>query len=121
MQFESIDQLKEHFETLEQTEAWHVGPSHANHQRACYNIGTVQVLIDTVLPYNWFKPSQEWYWTGDYMSLQEAEKFASEYNARVEDAYYSDLDEKQLLFDDINDLLRWVFENHKERLEASNG
>ena len=85
---------------------------------AVFQIGHVQILMDTVIPYNWFKDIRNWYWTGDYMTLQEAEKFASEYNARVEDAYYSDHDEKQLMFDDIDDLLRWVFENQKERLEA---
>lgn len=118
MKFKTLEDLKEYAETMEQTEAFHVGPSHSNHQRAVYQIGTVQILIDTVLPYNWFKPSQEWYWTGDYMSPEQAELFAPKYNARVEDAYYSEIGEKQLMFDELDDLLRWVFDHHKDRLEV---
>lgn len=121
MKFESFEALKSHVETMEQTEAFHVGPSHSNHQRAVYQIGLVQILIDTVFPYNWFKDSQEWYWTGDYMSPEQAEEFADKYNARVTDAYYSDHNEKQLLFDDIDDLLRWVWDNQKDKLEADTG
>lgn len=118
MKFNTLDDLKAHAENMEQTEAWHVGARHTNHQRAVYQIGLVQILVDTVLPYNWTKPSMEWYWTGDYMSQEQAELVAPQYNARIEDAYYSDNNEKQLMFDDMNDLLRWVFENQRERLEA---
>ena len=117
MKFHTIDQLIEYAEDMEQTESFIVGPSHTNHQRAVYMIGGVQILIDTRLPHNWLKPSEEWYWTGDYMSEDQASNFASKYNARVEDAYYSDHNEKQLMFDELNDLLRWVFEHRKTELE----
>ena len=115
MKFETLEQLKSYAETMEQTEAYNVGPSWSNHQRAVYQIGLVQILIDTVLPHNWFKPSQEWYWTGDNMSESQANDYAKKYNARVEEAYYSD-DEYQLMFDDLNDLLAWVFDNRKKDL-----
>ena len=117
MKFKTFDQLKAHAETMEQTEAFHVGPRHTNHQRAVYQIGMVQILIDTRFPHNIFKHSQEWYWTGDYMTTAEAERDAVKYNARVEDAYYTDYDEKQLMFDALDDLLRWVFDHKKDELE----
>lgn len=117
MKFETLDQLIEYAEDMEQTEAHHVGPAHCNHQRAVYQVGLIQILIDTVFPYNVFKPSREWYWTGDSMSKEQAEEYAPKYNARVEEAYYTDHDEMQLMFDDLNDLLRWVFDNKKEELE----
>jgi hypothetical protein len=117
MKFKTLDQLKAYAEDMEQTEALHVGPSYCNHQRAVYQIGLIQILIDTVFPHNWFKPSQEWYWTGHYMTEEQANQYASKYNARVEDAYYTDIDEKQLMFDDLNDLLAWVFDHKRDELE----
>ena len=114
--FKTLKELKTYAETMEQTKVYHVGPSHANHQRAVYQIGQIQILIDTVFPHNFFKPSQEWYWTGHYMSQTQAEKFAKKYNARIEDAYYSDYDEKQLMFDNLDDLLHWIWDNRKEEL-----
>ena len=118
MKFKTLADLKEYADDMEQTEAMYVGPAHCNHQRAVYQIGFVQILIDTRFPHNWFKESEEWYWTGDYMSEEQAQAYAKKYNARIEDAYYSDLNEKQLIFDDIHDLLRWVFDNRKAELEA---
>ena len=117
MIFKTLDELKAYAENMEQTEAMVVGPSHSGHQRAVFQIGLVQILIDTVLPYNIFKKCSEWYWTGDYMSQEQAETYALKYNARVEDAYYSDHDEKQLMFDDLNDLLAWVYANKRNELE----
>ena len=116
MKFETLDQLKEHAENMEQTESHMVGPSWTNHQRAVYMIGTLQILIDTRLPHNWLKPSEEWYWTGDNMSRYAADGYADDYNAEVVEAYYSD-DEFMLIFDKLNDLLAWAFDNRKKELD----
>lgn len=118
MKFETFEQLKDYAENMEQTEAMQVGPMHCNHQRAVYQIGLVQILIDTRFSHNWFKPSEEWYWTGDYMTKEQAEMIAPKYNARVVDAYYSDHDEMQLMFDDLDDLLHWVFDTQRDKLET---
>ena len=116
--FKTFEKLKSYSETMEQTEAYIVGPSHQGHQRAVYQIGVAQILIDTVFPYNPFKPSEEWYWTGDYMTEAEAQAFAEKYNARVVDAYYSDTNEKQLMFDELDDLLRWLWDNKREQINT---
>jgi len=119
MKFKTIEQLIEFAETMEVTETWDVGARHTNHSRAVYQIGLVQILIDTVFPHNVFKPSLEWYWTGDNMTKEQAETFAKKYNARVEEAYYSEDDsdeEWQLMFDKLNDLLQWAFDNKLKEL-----
>jgi len=118
MKFKTLNELKQYAETMEQTESWQVGASYTNHQRAVYIIGTIQILIDTVMPYNWMKPTREWYWTGDSMAKEQALNFAARYNARAEEAYYTDCDEYQLIFDNLNDLLEWVFDTQYNRLAA---
>ena len=121
MKFDTIEQLKAYAETMPVEETHHVGARHTNHQRAVYQIGIVQILIDTVLPYNVFKPSEEWYWTGDNMPKEQAETFAKKYNARVEEAYYSDdydNPEYQLMFDKLDDLLQWIFDHRNNEINA---
>ena len=121
MKFDTLDQLKAYAETMPVEKTYQVGASHTNHSRAVYQIGIVQILIDTVLPYNVFKPSEEWYWTGDNMPKEQAETFAKKYNARVEEAYYSDdydNPEYQLMFDKLNDLLQWIFDHRNNEINA---
>lgn len=119
MKFNTIDQLKEFAKTMPVEKTYQVGAGHHNHSRAVYQIGAVQILIDTMFPHNVFKPTQEWYWTGDGFSKAQAELYAKQYNAKVEEAYYSDDEnnEYQLIFDDLNNLLQWVFDNRKKDLE----
>jgi len=116
MKFENLDQLIKYANTMEVVKTYEVGPLHANHSRAVYQIGAIQILIDTVFPRNWTKDSQEWYWTGHNMTKELADTYAKKYNANVEEAYYSD-NEYQLIFHDLNDLLAWVFDNMKYELE----
>ena len=121
MKFATALDLITYAETMQQQEAYDVGPMYTNHQRAVYQIGLVQILIDTVMPHNVFKPSSEWYWTGDSMTKNQADDYANKYNARVEEAYYSnnyDNPDYQLLFDKIDDLLTWVFDNRHKELET---
>jgi len=103
MKFKTLDDLKTYAETMESTKTWQVGPGFRNHSRAVYQIGFVQILIDTLFPHNIFKDSKEWYWTGDGFTKEQAETYAKKYNARVEEAYYSDdeNDEYQLMFDSL--------------------
>lgn len=115
MKFKTLDQLKTYAKDMEQTEAFIVGPGHAGHQRAVYQIGLVQILIDTRLPHNFMKPSEEWYWTGDNMSRYAADGYAKDYNAEVVEAYYSD-NEYMLIFNKLDDLLAWVFDNRNGEL-----
>jgi len=114
--FNTFEELKTYTENMEQTKAYNVGPYYTNHQRAVYQIGLIQILIDTVFPHNIFKPTKEWYWTGDDMSKEQAESFAHKYNARVEDSYYSEIEEKQLIFDNLDDLLHWIWDNKRKEL-----
>ena len=118
MNFKSFDELKSHAETMPVQKTYQVGAWHSNHSRAVYQIGLIQILIDTVFPYNFLKPSQEWYWTGHNMTDDEAQKYAKKYNATVEDAYYSDHDEKQIMFSKLDDLLQWVWDTKKDELNA---
>jgi len=120
MKFDTIEQLISYAENMEQTESYQVGPGYTNHQRAVYMIGTLQILIDTRLPHNFFKPSEEWYWTGHDFSKEQAELLAEKYNARVEETFYPEDNgaDWQIMFDDLNDLLRWAFETKKADLEA---
>ena len=122
MKFQSLDELISFFQTMPVQKTWQVGMTYQNHSRAVYQIGLVQILIDTVFPYNVFKPSEEWYWTGDGMTKAEAKRFAKQYNAIVEESYYptDKKDEYQLLFDKLNDLLHWLFDNRKKELEIEN-
>ena len=117
MQFKTIEQLKTFAEDMETTEQWQVGPMHTNHQRAVYQVGLVQILIDTRLPHNVFKPSEEWYWTGENMPKTLANKYAKQYNARVEEAYYSE-NEFMLMFDKLDDLLQWIFDNKNKEINT---
>ncbi len=116
MKFESLDQLIKYAETMEVVKTYNVGSSHSGHSRAVYQIGAIQILIDTIFPYNWMEESKEWYWTGHNMTKALANTYAKKYNAIVEEAYYNE-NEYLLLFKDLNDLLAWAFDNMKYELE----
>ena len=118
MKFKSVEDLKAYFFTLECGKPMQVGASHTNHERAVFLIGCAQILMDTILPYNWLKESSQWYWTGDGMPLKKAEADAVKYNATIEEAYYSDDEnERILLFKEIDDILQWLIDNRKKDLE----
>ena len=118
MTFKTIDELKTYAETMTCEETLQVGMRCSNHSRAVYMVGEVMILIDTVLPYNWFKPSQEWYWTGDNFPKAQAEEYAKKYDADATEAFYSD-DEYMLTFDKLDNLLQWVFDHRKAQLEVA--
>jgi hypothetical protein len=122
MKFETIEQLKAYAETMPVEKTLAVGPFWANHSRAVYQIGLVQILIDTIFPHNVFKDSNEWYWTGDNMSKEQAQTYAKKYNAKVEEAYYQDDYDKdteyQIIFNEMNDLLQWIFDTKYSQINA---
>jgi len=111
--FQSVEELTEYFNTLDKVAEYQVGPICAHQSRAIYQIGNAQILMDQVVPYNWFKSTRIWYWTNYSMTTKQAEADAIKYNARVEEEYYPEdgVDSKQLIFDDCDDLLQWLFDN----------
>jgi len=119
MKFKSVEQLKEYFNTLDKENEYQVGPICAHQSRAVWQIGNAQIIIDYVVPYNWFKPSREWCWTNYSMTTKQAEADAIKYNARVEEEYYPEdgVDSMQLMFDESDDLLQWLFDNKLSDLE----
>lgn len=118
MKFKSFEDFKQFAEEKDFSQTLPVGSGH-DHSRAFLQIGTVQILIDTVVPYNWYKPTREWYWTGEGFPSKVASELAVKYNAVVEDAYYAeDEDEKQLIFDSWDNILKYVWETRKDELEV---
>lgn len=113
---------QELIEKLNATECktYQVGPSWSNHERAIWTVGTVSVLMDTVLPYNWFLPSKCWYWTGHNMPLEQAKKDAVKYGANVEEAYYCDEDnlEYMLFFSTLEGCCGWICDNVPQELAS---
>jgi hypothetical protein len=112
MKFKTVADLKAYFENLDKTNEYQVGPVCSNHSRTVFQIGIAQVLMDTVMPFNFLMPSRVWYWTNYSMTNKQALVDAAKYNARVEEEYYAEEgdDAFQLIFDKADDLLQWLFD-----------
>jgi len=114
MKFNTVNEVKAYFEQIE----CKTMPVRHDHERAVFLIGCAQILMDTIIPYNWFKSTTQWFWTGDGMPKETAEVQAVKYNATVEEAFYSeDENERILLFKDIDGVLQWLFDHRKADLE----
>ena len=118
MKFKTIEELKAYFNTLDKENEWQVGPMHSSHSRSVWQIGNAQIIIDYVMPHNIFKPSREWSWTNYSMTTPQAEAYAEKYNATMEEDYYPEegVDSMQLIFDETDDLLQWLFDNKLDDL-----
>jgi hypothetical protein len=120
MAFKTLEELKQFFLDLEETESMQVGPRCSNHHRSVHQIGMVQIITDTVMPYNWLEKSSEWFWTCYSMTSEQAIADAAVYDAEVYEAPYSDDDDARILhFNTVDGCLQWILDYKADQLVLS--